>query len=463
MPSVIREALARGERFLDELADLPVLDVPDPELIRSHLAGTYGFEEPVEVSELVADVARMLETWAVQTVHPRYFGYFNPTPVPEAVAGDLLTAVYNPQLAVWSHAPAAVEIEQHVLRWLTRKLGLPTDTSGAHFTSGGSEANFTAVVAALTSRLADYGRKGLAGVNARPTIYQSAGAHDSFTKICHMTGLGRDALRVVPVRGDLRMDPSFLRERMASDRVAGFTPVLVAGTAGTTAAGVIDPLEEISEVCRDFGAWFHVDAAWGGAAALCPRLREHLRGIERADSVTCDAHKWLNVTMGAGMLFCRDASVLQEAFRVSTHYMPAIAQGSVDLFVTSAQWSRRFIGLKLFMALASLGERGYAEMLERQAEVGEHMERRLEEAGWTHVSRTPLPVCCVTHPRIEAGEVSIGQVLDSVLESGRVWISKVTLADRPALRACVTSRLTTSDDIDTLVAEMNAAVGAEHH
>lgn len=460
MDPIIREALARGERYLEGLDRLPVQNVPDPETIRSHLEAVYSFARPIPAPELAADVARMLETWAVQTIHPRYFGYFNPTPVPEAVAGDLLAAIYNPQLAVWSHGPAAVEMEQHVLRWLAERLGLPSETCGAHFTSGGSEANLTAVVAALTSRLHEYGLQGLAGVDARPTIYHSAGAHDSFTKICHITGMGRDALRVVPLAPDLRMDVSALRARLGADREAGRRPVLVVATAGTTAAGIIDPLEEVADASLEHDAWFHVDAAWGGAAALSPRLRPYLRGIERADSITCDAHKWLNVTMGGGMFLCRDASVLARAFRVRTDYMPSVGQGSVDPFVTSAQWSRRFIGLKLFMALASRGERGYVEMIDHQAEIGDYMRDCFSEAGWIHVSRSPLPVCCVTHPRIEDGAATADGVLGRVLERGLVWISKVALEGRLALRACVTSRLTTRKDIDVLVDEMERAVAA---
>ena len=459
MDPIILEALRRGEEYLERLDELPVTAAPDPAEIRSHLEQAYPFAEPVSSADLVDDIARMLETWAVQSIHPRYFGYFNPTPVPGAIAGDLLAAIYNPQLAVWSHGPAAVEMEQHVLRWLVSKFGLPVETSGAHFTTGGSEANLTAVIAALTARLpAGYGTHGLAAIDARPTIYHSEQAHDSFTKICHMTGLGRGALRVVPADRDLRMDLDALAERLRADRDAGETPVMVVATAGTTSAGIIDPLAETAAICHEYGAWFHVDAAWGGAAALSPRLRQHLAGIEMADSITCDAHKWLNVTMGAGMFFCRDARVLEEAFRVSTDYMPGLTEGVVDPYVMSVQWSRRFIGLKLFMALANLGERGFADMLEGQARIGDYLEEQLEAAGWVHVARSPLPVCCVTHPRIEAGRTSVDEVLDKVLGGGKAWISKVKLGDRLALRACITSRLTTREDIDVLVDQMNAAI-----
>jgi aromatic-L-amino-acid decarboxylase len=290
MTSILRQALARGEAYLQHVADLPVQSLPDPREIRAHLE-RYDFTEPVPSDELVDDVSRMLEAWAVHTVHPRYFGYFNPTPMEEAVAGEILAAVHNPNLAVWSHGPSAVEIEQHVLRWLVGKLGLPADTTGAHFTSGGAEANLTATLAALTSRLPGYGDRGLAALGTRPTLYHSAGAHDSFTKICHMTGMGRDARRVVPVDADLRLDVGALRARMEADRAEGLMPVMAVATAGTTAAGIVDPLEEVAEVCRELGAWFHVDAAWGGATAPSIRSSPPSSG-PAASSASSSSWRW---------------------------------------------------------------------------------------------------------------------------------------------------------------------------
>ena len=458
MEQIIHKAMRRAEEFSSGLRDRPVVEAVSAEKIRQHLRRSYPFDEPRGSEDLVRDVGEMLDSWAVHVPHPRYFGYFNPTPQPAAIAGDLLAASYNPQLAVWSHAPAAVEIEQHVLRWLTGKLGLPVDASAAHFTSGGSEANFTALLAALTSKAPEYGRRGLAGIQLRPTVYHSTGAHDSFTKICHMAGLGRDALRVVDVDAEFRLDVNALRRRLEADRASGETPVLVVATAGTTAAGLVDPLPEVASLCEEYDVWFHVDAAWGGAVALSPRLRGCLEGIERADSVTCDAHKWFNVTMGAGMFFCRHARAVSEAFRVTTDYMPDLTPGVVDPYVTSVQWSRRFIGLKLFMTLAHLGESGFAEMIEAQASMGDYLRARLEAAGWSQVTRTPLPVACVSHRRIEDGSVSADEVLDRVLRTGRAWISPVRLGERTALRACVTSYLTVEEDVDLLVETMTEAV-----
>ena len=160
---------------------------------------------------------------------------------------------------------------------------------------------------------------------------------------------------------------------------------MVIGTAGTTAAGVIDPLPEIGQFCREEGLWFHVDAAWGGSAILAPSLKHYLAGIGEADSITCDAHKWLSVSMGCGMFFCRHPETVAEAFRADVSYMPGKKVGPVfDPYTNSAQWSRRFIGLKLFMTLAQQGESGYAEMIEHQTRMGNVLRDALRASGWSH-------------------------------------------------------------------------------
>jgi len=312
------------------------------------------------------------------------------------------------------------------------------------------------VLAALTRAFPGYGERGLRGLAAQPVFYASQEAHHSFQKIAHIAGLGREAARCVRVDDGLRLDVAELERRIAADRAAGLAPFLVAATAGTTAAGIIDPLEELAALCARERLWLHVDAAWGGAAALCPRLREHLRGLERADSLTCDAHKWLAAPMGAGMFFCRHPGAVAESFRVAASYMPEPTRQTVDPYVTSVQWSRRFIGLKVFLTLAELGEEGLAALIESQASLGEELRGRLEAAGWLLVNRTPLPVVCATHPRILEGGTTVKAVVERVLAGGRAWVSEVLLAGRtPAVRACITNYRTTSADVAFLVGELD--------
>lgn len=436
-----------------DIAAGPILPMVTPQEIRNHLA-RYDFTAPIRLEEISADIAQMLRTWHVQVTHPRYFGLFNPSVTMASVIADTLVAAFNPQLATWRTSPAANEIERHTLSWLAGKFGLPPQAS-ASFTTGGAEANLTAVVVALTHAFPGYGEHGLRHLKAQPVVYVSGEAHHSFNKIAHLTGLGRAAVRHVATGADLRMDIQDLARQVADDRKLGFAPFMVVGTAGTTGAGAIDPLSELGRFCRSQNLWFHVDAAWGGAAAISPTLRHHLAGIEAADSITCDAHKWFSVPMGAGMFFCRHPETVAAAFHAETSYMPPRTPGSVaDPYTTSVQWSRRFIGLKLFFALAHHGASGYVEMIDRQTRLGNFLRQLLQDFGWRIVNSTPLPLVCFTREGLD-----INKFLASLHERQIAWMSQVQLAGgAPVLRACITSFRTTEKDIEWVVQQMNGLI-----
>jgi glutamate/tyrosine decarboxylase-like PLP-dependent enzyme len=429
----------------------PIVPTVTPHEIRSYLGSRYDFKKPMALDDVTADVERMMRRWQVQVTHPRYFGLFNPSVTLASVVADTLAAMFNPQLATWRTSPAANEMERHTLAWLTGKFGLPA-TTAATFTTGGAEANLSAVIVAMTRAFPQYGERGLRSLLASPTIYVTREAHDSFNKIAHMTGIGRRALRTVETDRDFRMDVDDLARRVAADRRSGLAPIMVVGTAGTTAAGAIDPLGEVARFCRSEQLWFHVDAAWGGAAIISPRLRGHLAGIEAADSITCDAHKWFSVPMGAGMFFCRHPDVVSEAFRAQASYMPGKTAGPVvDPYTTSVQWSRRFIGLKLFLALAQHGESGYVEMIERQARMGDVLRESVRRAGWRIVNRTPLPLVCFTRDGLDTR-----RFLAALHQHQIAWMSDVRLGDdAPVVRACVTSYRTSESDIEWVVREMS--------
>jgi glutamate/tyrosine decarboxylase-like PLP-dependent enzyme len=433
-----------------EIANGPIVPCVTPEEIRRHLASRYDFRNPMPLDDAVADVEQMLRSWNVQVTHPRYFGLFNPSVTPASVVADTLAAIYNPQLASWRTSPAANEIERHTLGWLRQKFGLPTE-SLANFTSGGAEANLSAVVVALNHTFPGYGEGGVRQIAAQPAIYLTGEAHHSFEKIAQLTGLGRGALRRVATGDDLKMNLADLARRVAEDRRAGFAPFLAIGTAGTTAAGAIDPLPELARFCRRENLWFHADAAWGGAAIVSPRLKVHLEGIDQADSITCDAHKWFSVPMGAGMFFCRHPDAVRAAFQTETSYMPGKMAGPVlDPYTTTVQWSRRFIGLKLFMALAERGEQGYIEMIEHQARMGDVLREALTNAGWQVVNKTPLPLVCFRRDGLAPAKF-----LAALYERQIAWMSEVRLGGgEPVLRACITSFRTTERDVECVVREM---------
>jgi glutamate/tyrosine decarboxylase-like PLP-dependent enzyme len=449
----IRRVVARIE---SERQSGPIVPTVTPQQIRTHLA-RYDFTKPLALEEVCADLEQMLRTWNVQVTHPRYFGLFNPSVTLASIVADTLVAMYNPQLATWRTSPAANEIERHTLAWLRGRFGFTSDAS-ANFTTGGAEANLSAVIVALTRGFPDYSEYGLRQLAATPAIYLSGEAHHSFSKIAHMTGLGRRALRTVAVDSQLRMDLEDLARLVTEDRNDGLAPFMVVGTAGTTSAGAIDPLPDLARFCRAQNLWLHVDAAWGGAAIISPRLRDCLAGIEAADSITCDAHKWFSVPMGAGMFFCRHPETVAAAFHAETSYMPPKTPGAtVDPYTTSVQWSRRFIGLKLFLALAQRGESGYISMIEHQTHLGNVLRSALSSTGWHIVNSTPLPLVCFTRDGLDTS-----RFLATLHEHQIAWMSEVRLAGAaPVLRACITSFRTTEADVEWVVREMNSLIYRE--
>ena len=452
-PSIWQQLIDEIQAFPADLRDLPVWSKASPREIRARLESRYTFNAPVPLETITADAIQLLRQWTVHVTHPHYFGLFNPSVRQASIVADALVALYNPQLAAWSHAAAANEIERHTLRHFADALGMDEEAH-ANFTSGGAEANLSAVLVALAHHFPEAGETGLAGLSARPAIYATGETHHSFVKIARMSGLGPNGIRPVPLTEKFTMDAAALEKQIRADLALGWHPLLIVGTAGTTSTGAVDPLPKIA----DCGAWFHADGAWGAAAVLSPRLRPELAGIERADSVTWDAHKWLSVPMGAGMFFCRHPEAVRRAFSVSATYMPGKTGDTSDPYAVTAQWSRRAIGLKVFMALAEIGLDGYGSLIDHQTRMGDLLRQRLNRAGWQVVNHTRLPVVCFTHPDIRAGRCRTRDVLKTIYQRGRVWISDVLLeGQQRVLRACITSFQSNEEDIECLLEELEHA------
>ena len=413
------------------------------------LRSRYTFNDAMPLQQVIDDVDRLLLTANVHTIHPGYFGLFNPNVHESSVIADTIVAAVNPQAGAWFHSPAAVEIEAHTLRFFARKFGLP-DEHAAHFTTGGSEANLSGVLCALAEKFPEARDGGVRAIAEQPSIFVSAESHHSFEKIAQHTGLGRDAVRVIATDEHDRMRIDALRDALAATR----NPFFVVATPGTTGTGAIDPIREIAALCRERNLWMHVDAAWGGAACVSPRLRRHLDGIELADSITCDAHKWLSVPMGAGMFFTPHRESVTAAFSVSTPYVPEGERLDPDAYASSLQWSRRFIGLKVFMMLATLGEDALAKQIEHHAEIAEYLKRRLIDEGFDVISDSPLAVVSIEHPDAQ-------RIAREVVARGKSWVSPLMREGKPpAIRMCVTNFATTEDDVNVLVRELAACAAS---
>ncbi len=449
------------ERYTLEVGAAPVAPAVSPEAIRERLA-RLDFASPSDPLEALDFVVDGLWQGQVHAAHPRYFGLFNPAPTTASIAADALVAAFNPQLAAWSHAPFAVEVEQHLVRALAGRFGYDPARVEGSFTSGGAEANQTALHVALTRTFPEVARRGLLALRSQPLVYVSPEGHHSILKAARLAGLGAESVREIRTDSRLRMRPDDLAARIREDREAGSSPFLVVANAGTTGAGVIDPLEEIAQIADEERLWLHVDAAWGGAAALVPELRPALAGIARAGSITFDAHKWLSVPMSAGLFLTRHPGLLERTFRVATPYMPR-ESGSVpvvDPYTQSMQWSRRFIGLKVFLSLAVAGWEGYEAAIRHQTAMGDRLREGLKGAGWTVVNETPLPLVCFAGSEREGrAPAFLEAVAARVVASGDAWISTVALGGEAgtALRACITNHRTGPEDVDALIASLDRA------
>jgi glutamate/tyrosine decarboxylase-like PLP-dependent enzyme len=413
----------------------------------------FDFDAPHPLEELLEFSIERMQHGIVQMSHPRYFGLFNPGANFPAQCADRIVALFNPQLASSASSPVPVALEAHMIRTVARRAGLPAHASG-HFATGGSEANYTALLCALTAAHPGFSEGGARAFPGAPTFYASRECHIAWLKIAHQAGIGRSGLRLVDTDGAGRMDPEALSRAVAADRAAGSVPVMVAATAGTTGGGMIDPLPAAADIARREGLWYHVDAAWGGGALASDRLRPVLAGIERADSITIDAHKWLATTMGCALYITTRGALLSEAFHASTSFMPS-SVAALDPYLNSIQWSRRFLGLRLFLALGAAGWKGLGAHVERAVEVAARIERDLESRGWSVVNASPLAVLDVVPPAAQ----DVRALVRRVVASGRAWVAPATLEGRDVVRICVTNGEVSDADVGTLIAALTAAAG----
>jgi glutamate/tyrosine decarboxylase-like PLP-dependent enzyme len=427
----------------------PVTPTVDLQKFRAELQG-FDFEAPRSLQEALCWCIEHMEHGIVQMANPRYFGLFNPGANFPAQCADRIAGLFNPQLASSASSPVPVALENHVIKAIAQRAGFGADATG-HFATGGSEANYTALICALTRAHPKFAAQGVRAFTGPVKFYTSSDCHIAWLKIAHQAGVGRDALRLVATDGGGRMDAQALLRAIAEDRASGAIPVMLVATAGTTGAGMIDPLNACADIAQQHALWLHTDAAWGGAALASDRLRGLLKGIERSDSITIDAHKWLATTMGCAIFITTHGHLLSEAFHASTSFMPSSISG-VDPYLNSVQWSRRFLGLRVFLALATAGWAGLGAHVERGVEVIEHIKERLRSLGWSIANDSQLAVLDAVPPA-ELGEVRA--LVRRVVASGRAWVAPTLFEGRDVVRICATNGETLACDVEELIAALN--------
>jgi glutamate/tyrosine decarboxylase-like PLP-dependent enzyme len=445
------------EAYRAEADGLDVAPLARPEDVR-HELDQFDFDRPLPPHKVVEAVVQMMRRLQPHVTNPRHFGLFDPAPTAMGVLGEALAAAFNPCLATWAGSPVGVEVEQLLVHRFGELFGYRPELVDGTFTSGGSEANLTGLLLALTAALPEHRDIGVRGLSTQPVVYLSEQAHPSWLKATRVAGLGGNACRIVRSDSAGRLDASALDQEIAEDRRAGRLPLLIAATAGTTVAGVVDPLSAIATVADRHLVWMHVDAAWGGAAMLLQECRPALDGIDRADSLTFDPHKWLSVPMGCGMVLTRHRGLLQRTFSVAATFLTDDDEpDGQDPSTHSIRWSRNFAGLKLLLSLAVAGWQGYAAVLRRQIALADRLRRGLSCDGWLIRNDTTLPVVCFT-PADRPGDVNpIRAIAAALNRSGRARIFQVQVGGQPMLRACITNYATTDADIDQLIEALRAA------
>jgi aromatic-L-amino-acid decarboxylase len=473
-----------GHRLVDTLAEFlesiprrPVTRGESPSAVREALAlGGPLPELGMEPGPLLDQTSQLLFEHSLFNAHPRFFGYITAAPAPIGILGDFLAAAVNPNVGAWMLSPAATEIESQTVRWIAGLIGYPVECGGL-LVSGGNMANVVCFMAARAARASwDVREHGLAG-DSRPRlrVYGSVETHTWIQKAADLGGLGTASIRWISTDEKHRMDVAALRRQIEADAAAGDVPCVVVGTAGSVSTGAVDPLPEIGAICREHGAWFHVDAAYGGFAAAVPEAPDDLRGLSQADSVAVDPHKWLYAPLEAGCALVRDPDTLRAAFAYHPPYYH-FEERATNYVDYGPQNSRGFRALKVWLALRQVGAAGYRKMIgddirlsQAMAEaVGRHAELQLTTQDLSITTFRYVPKDLRAGVGGQAVEHHLDalnrELLDRLQRGGEVFVSNAVVGGRYVLRACIVNFHTARADVEAvpeIVARVGRSVDAE--
>ncbi|HYJ89038.1 MAG TPA: aminotransferase class V-fold PLP-dependent enzyme [Pyrinomonadaceae bacterium] len=430
--------------------------------------------EPLEA--LLSDLQVILDN-SRHNGHPRFFGYVASPANPVGVFADLVASALNSNVTSWRSGPAATEIERAVVRWLGSLVGFRDNASGL-LTSGGSIANFTALFVAHRAKSGGssqsgaeaygaVGRKGLWDSRAPMTIYASEETHLSIPKAADLMGIGRDQVRLVPCDDRLRIDVAKLRETIAADLKRGLKPFCVVGSAGTVNTGAVDPLNEIAKVAKEFDLWFHVDGAYGAPGALDESKRQLFAGIDQADSLSLDPHKWLYVPLDAGCILFKDEAKHRAAFTAEEADYIKVHERDDEAFAFwdyGPELSRRFRALKIWFTLRYYGVARIAAAIAEDNSLAQYLAQLVESSDdFELLAPVELSICCFRYmpASLRGDEVALNElntrIMHTVQRGGEAYVSNATIGGKFALRACITNFRTTRADIDKTLEIIRAA------
>ncbi len=441
--AALHEAADWAADFLERSGELPV----SPSVAPGDVAASLPAHPPSSgepLSQMIADVDRLIVPGLTHWNHPGFLAYFANTGSGPGILGEMMTATLNVNAMLWQTSPAATELEQVVLAWTAELVGLPAGWLG-QITDTASTSTFTALAAAREAAGLDVRDRGMAGRADLPAlrVYASREAHSSVEKACIALGLGRDGFRPIGTDSLYRMDAGELEAAVEADIAAGHRPIAAVATVGTTSSTSIDPVRAVAGICERHGLWLHVDAAYGGSAALAPELRFVLDGCDRADSIVINPHKWMLTPMDCSLLWTSRPDQMRAAFSLVPEYLRTDQPGVVNLMDYGIALGRRFRSLKLWMVLRAYGADGLAEIIREHVRLARMVESWLAAApGWELLA--PVPFSTVNFRHRPAGmddEQQIDRhnehILRSVNAAGDVYLSHTQLNGRYAIHLAV--------------------------
>jgi len=458
-----RAALERVAAYYEGLACRPVLVPSTSQDIRARL------EEPLPRDG--ADFETLLETFdqvivqfSRHSAHPRFFGYVSSPGTPVTTVGSMLAASLNANLTCWRSAPAGTELEHVTINWLKEMLGYPKDAAGL-FTSGGSMANLSALAAARSAKApANVVRDGAAATGKRMCAYVSAEGHFSIRKAAGILGLGEANVREVPTDCCLRIDLAQLEHLVRQDLNEGHLPFCLVANAGATGTGAFDPIGELADLAHRYGLWLHVDAAYGGFAALAPSARHFFARIAEADSVALDPHKWLFLPVGSGCVLYRDPEWARTAFGHDAEYTRRIGLERDEAFAFwdyGPELSRPFRALDLWMLIKYAGAARLGEAIEQNIACAKYFEGLVAACSdFEMLAPVELSIFCFRHlPDGYGRDLNEWneRLLVEVQHGGSTYLSNTKVGGRFALRGCVLNYRTTFHDIEVVLEDVRKA------
>ncbi len=432
--------------YLEHSDKYPVLARVKPGEIRASLPQEAP-EEPESFGAIMADFERVLVPGLTHWNHPSFFAYFAITGSAPGALADFLSAALNQQAMLWTTSPAATELEEVTLGWLRRLIGLPDSFEGVIYDTA-SIATLHALGAAREAAVPGVRTKGLAGRRdlSELRVYCSAEAHSSVDKAVMTLGMGHESLIRIPVDEQFRMRPEELQKAINEDRARGRLPLAVVATVGTTSTTSIDPVSAIADICASEQLWLHVDAAYGGAAAMLPSHAHILDGAGRADSLVINPHKWLFTPFDLSAFYCRRMDMLRAAFGLTPEFLrtSSTAGAARNLMDTGVQLGRRFRALKLWFVLRSFGARPIREHLTRHLLLAQLFASWVDEhPSFERLAPVPLSVVCFRWRPLDdrLGQNDLDraneQLLNAVNQTGQAYLSHTRIGGRYALRMAI--------------------------